>query len=205
MTCAEKIIPLLDPDIDVFGLGGFCILGQHRKLLPLFFEIMAIVVALLKRAKIKRVHIWGVCLAEALGPLLFHCDHYHRSDGLWGWDEENCIEVSTDSIGPSTRIVKEISSKPGFSAWGYSSWFNNNYPLPRIYDSCKSLDSDGNKAPTCNPSLPCRGQERARHVQSTADWLAHFRIHETSYYRAVNHVPLHSYFQPTLFEELEHA
>lgn len=199
LRCAEKILPYVNPEKDIFGLGGWCILGMQPKLLPTFFEAMNTLIPMLKQHKIKRIHIWGVCFAEALGPLLFLCDHYQRPDGFWGIDEENRIQVSTDSVGPTTRMVKELKHKPGFASWGYASW-HETVPLAHVQESCKQMDEQGNKAPACQSGTYCRGLERARHVDETIKWLAHFRERESSLYRYVEiEDPL--YKQMSLFGE----
>lgn len=195
LRCAEQIIPLLDPERDIFGLGGWCILGQQRNLLPTFFETMNVLIPMLKKYRIKRAHIWGVCFAEALGPLLWLCDHDDTH-----WDERNRIQLSTDSVGPTTRVVKELKHKPGHSSWGYSSWYEN-IPLARVLDSCKVVDADGNKAPACGPDTYCRGLLRERHVHATSDWLANFRTRESDLYRHVE-VTAPEFQQLSLFGEV---
>lgn len=207
IRCAERILPLLNPEKDIFGLGGWCILGMRHKLLPTFFETMSELLPLLKSYQIKRAHIWGVCFAEALGPLSWLCDHDRRGS----WDEKHRVELSTDSVGPTTRMLKELSGKPGRAAWGYASWYDSSYPVPRIFDTCKVVGEQERKAPTCAPGTPCRGLERARHVAATREWLADFRRREPAYY----HAPLleqQEAYQPSLFdcpseevENYEHA
>lgn len=184
LDCARAILPYVRAG-DVFGLGGWCILGQKRSLIPMFYETMNALIPLLKNYKVKDTHIFGVCTVEVLGPLLFLCDHTQRRDGKWGWDEKTRIRLSTDSVGPTTRVVKEFPNKPGFCSWGYGSWYDGNYPLAHVEESCKVKDEQGRKAPTCSPDLKCRGQERQRHVAATIDWLAHFRIREPQHYRSI--------------------
>jgi hypothetical protein len=143
---------------------------------------------MLQERMVKRAHIFGVCDADALGALLWQCDHYH---GVWS--ERYRIELSTDSVGPTTRIVKEEKKGSGLTTWGYASWANRKYPLPRVLESCKHLDEQGNKAPTCTPETRCRGLERARHVDATREWLANFREREPRFYR--HEAPQKSAFQ----------
>lgn len=179
LRCAEKILPLLDPEKDICGLGGWCILGLQRQLLPTFYETMNELIPMLKRHKIKRAHIWGVCFADALGPLLYLCDHQETH-----WDEKNRVILSTDSVGPTTRMVKEIKNKPGFTSWGYASW-HTAVPLARVLDSCKAVDAAGRAVPSLQEGTYCRGLERARHVAATRDWLSDFRTREPHRYHAV--------------------
>lgn len=195
LRCAERILPLLDPEKDIFGFGGWCILGMQRSLLPTFYETMNALIPLLKRYKIQRGHIWGVCFAEALGHLAYLCDHIGTH-----WDEKHRIVLSTDSVGPTTRVVKELKSHPGHASWGYSSWYEV-VTLARVLETCKVLDENGNKAPACAHGTKCRGLERARHVEATSGWLANFRQREAQYYKPVE-VVKSAYQQMSLFEEV---
>lgn len=163
-ACVEKVLPYMDVERDIFGLGGFCILGKQPSLLPTFRETMQLVIPLLALHRVKRVHIWGVCFAKALGELLWWCDRYH-------------LRLSTDSVGPSTR--------PIMGEWGYGSWHDPSYRKPSILASCKMVNASGYKAPTCLPGTPCLGLERARHVALTREWLAHFREREPNQYRSI--------------------
>jgi len=172
LRCAERILPAMR-DGDLFGLGGFCILGRMPSLLPAFYDIIGRLVPFLGREGVKRVHIWGVCYAPALGPLLYLCDAHG-------------IQLSTDSMGPSTRPVKK-DPKTGYAVWGYASWRSNTYEVPPVMESCKVTDQQGRKAPTCSPQTRCRGLERARHIALAGDWLAHFRERESRWYTQVYH------------------
>lgn len=106
--CAEQIIPLVQPG-DIFGLGGFCIIGKYPRMMTVFREIIQEVIPLLGIAGIKIAQIWGTCYAPALGELLYLCD----AEG---------IALRTDGVGPSL--------KPCMGEWGYASWRDNNYRRP---------------------------------------------------------------------------
>ncbi len=109
LTCAQQIVPLLEPG-DLFGLGGFCITGKlPRQMMPVFRETMRLVIPFLGREGVKRVHVWGVCYAPALGELLYLCD-------------EQGITLSTDSAGPSIH--------PALGQWGYAEWRDLSYVRP---------------------------------------------------------------------------
>lgn len=111
LRCAQQIVPLLE-DGDIFGLGGWCITGKMpAQMMPVFRETMRLVIPFLGREGVKRVHIWGVCYAPALGELLWLCDE-------WG------ITVSTDSAGPSIL--------PAMGQWGYAEWRDNTYKQPPV-------------------------------------------------------------------------
>jgi hypothetical protein len=159
VECAERVLRYVDVDQDIFGLGGWCILGKRPSLLPAFRETISLVIPLLASSGVKRVHIWGVCFTEALGELLWLCDQYH-------------LCLSTDSVGPSTCPTK--------GEWGYGSWRSSSYRKPATLDSCKMVNASGYKAPSCSTNTRCMGLERARHVALTREWLAHFREREPS-------------------------
>lgn len=163
VDCAGQVLKYVDPGQDIFGLGGWCILGKQPSLLPVFRKTIAQVIPLLAQHKVQRVHIWGVCFPEALGELLYMCDQYG-------------LKLSTDSVGPSTRPTK--------GEWGYGSWRDSSYKKPTVLDSCRTLDASGYKAPTCVLGTRCTGLERARHVQETRDWLSNFRVREPGLYHA---------------------
>lgn len=164
LDCAEQVLAFVDPAQDIFGLGGWCILGKQPSLLTVFRETIGQVIPLLASHHIQRCHIWGVCYAEALGELLYLCDQHG-------------VKLSTDSIGPSTRPTK--------GEWGYASWRDGSYKKPSVLDSCKAVNASGYKSPSCAPDTRCTGQERTRHVQLTRDWLAHFREREPHLYHAI--------------------
>ncbi len=111
LRCAEQIVPLMEQG-DIFGLGGWCITGKlPAQIMPVFRETMSVVIPFLGHEGVKRVHIWGVCYAKALGELLWLCD-------------EHAIALSTDSSGPSVR--------PAMGEWGYAEWRNPLYIRPSV-------------------------------------------------------------------------
>ena len=156
--CAEAIVKLMKPD-DIFGLGGWCITGLMRHImLPAAASILPGVFEVLGKARVKRVHVFGVVIPKLLGFLLHLCQLHD-------------IELSTDSSGPCSEPAKNGN-------WGYGSWTNPAYKVAPILESCKVLDEHGRKAPTCLPDTICRGLERCRHVALTREYLAHFRERE---------------------------
>lgn len=161
LACAKQIVPMIQKR-DILGLGGFAATGLFPgKLLPPFREIARKVVPYAGRQGVKRIHIWGVCMASALAELLYLCDQHH-------------IALSTDSSGPQRR--------PLWGEWGYASWRNNSYTIPPILEGCRAVDAFGKSAPNCAPDTRCRGLERARHVRLTRKWLAAFREREIALY-----------------------
>lgn len=111
LRCAQQLVSLMEAG-DMFGLGGWCIVGKlPAQLMPVFRETMRLLIPFLGREGVKRVHLWGVCYAPALGELLWLCD-------------EQGITLSTDSAGPSLR--------PVLGQWGYAEWRNPFYQCPAV-------------------------------------------------------------------------
>lgn len=109
LQCAKSIIPLIQEQ-DMFGFGGFCITGKmRRKMMPVFADTVKKVMPEIAGAGIKKVHLWGVMLDEALAQIGYWCTKFN-------------IELSTDSVGPSV--------KPALGSWGYSDWRNKTYRQP---------------------------------------------------------------------------
>ena len=181
MQCAAQILPYMEEG-DIFGLGGWCITGLLPSImLPCFKQVMSELIPFLALHGIKRVHVWGVIMPEALAFLLALCAFYG-------------IQPSTDSSGPCRY--------PILGNWGYGSWRNNAYKVPPILQTCKAVDVHGNKAPTCSPDTRCRGLERCRHVVLTRDYLAHFYEREPLLCSQMN-TPL--YVQHSLETEVMYA
>lgn len=106
LDCARQVVPLLEAG-DVLGFGGWCITGKMRSvMMPIFRETIRLVIPWLGRVGVKRIHIWGVLYAPALGELLWMCD-------------QQDIALSTDSSGPSWR--------PSFGEWGFANWKDKTY------------------------------------------------------------------------------
>lgn len=107
LRCANQVVDYLNPETDIFGLGGWCIIGKMRKIMmPVFVDTLRTTIPMLGTRGIKKAHIWGVVYPKALGALLWVCD-------------QQGIEVSTDSVGASV--------KPCFGDWGYGDWRDNSY------------------------------------------------------------------------------
>ncbi len=100
--CAAGVLSHCKPG-DVFGLGGWCILGVQRGWLPTFWAAMRRTLPLVAAAGLTRVHIFGVMWQVALGGLVWLAD-------LHG------LTVSTDSKKPAadcTWLGDEKAKKAG--------------------------------------------------------------------------------------------
>lgn len=106
MDCVRALLPLMRPGRDWLALGGFCIIGMHPTLKPLFIAICREVAPLLKQHGIHRVHVLGVCVCDALREAcaIFAAHGIHFStdstsmeqNGIMGkvWDEDH-MEITT--------------------------------------------------------------------------------------------------------------
>ncbi len=111
MECARGVLPFVT-EKDIFGLGGWCIIGKMRRIMmPTFRETMTRLIPFLGSEGVRRVHIWGVIMPDALGELLWLCD-------------QQGIALSTDSAGPTLN--------PVFGEWGYGDWRDNDYQVPSL-------------------------------------------------------------------------
>jgi hypothetical protein len=100
--CADELLKVASPN-DIFGLGGWCILGQRTSLLPEFWRTIHSVLPVVKRAGLTDVHIFGVLYRPALGGLL------HLADGLG-------LKISTDSTAPVLACTYKDKSRSGVIA-----------------------------------------------------------------------------------------
>jgi hypothetical protein len=73
--CAAGVLAHCQPG-DVFGLGGWCILGLFRSWLPTFWAAIRKVVPMIAASGVHAVHIFGVMWAAPLGGLLWLADQH---------------------------------------------------------------------------------------------------------------------------------
>ena len=59
LRCVDEILEMTEPG-DVIGFGGFCIVGQHKRLAKQFFSVLEAAVPKLKKHGITAVHFFGV-------------------------------------------------------------------------------------------------------------------------------------------------
>lgn len=73
--CAAGVLAHCRPG-DVFGLGGWCILGKRPAWLPAFWAAMRRALPLVAAAGLARVHLFGVMWRVALGGLVWLADRH---------------------------------------------------------------------------------------------------------------------------------
>ncbi len=163
LRCVQQIIPLLQ-DGDWLGLGGWCVVGKFpAQMLPVFRQTMALVIPLLGREGVRRVHLWGVIFAQALADLLWFTDQHG-------------ITVSTDSIGPAVR--------PALGRWGYADWCDWSYrsapslPPQREREATRVAVKTADGQQIMLPRV--MGLHRAEHVRQVRVWLG--RLRQTPHY-----------------------
>jgi hypothetical protein len=111
LDCTRQVVDCLMAE-DSLGLGGWCITGKMpAHMMPVFRETIWLIVPYAAGAGVKRLHIWGVVFAPALGELLWLCDQFGLS-------------LSTDSAGPQLR--------PARGEWGYMGWRDSGYCQPPV-------------------------------------------------------------------------
>lgn len=88
---------------DWCGLGGWSTLGCYRSLLPTFYETLHECIPLIAESPIGHVHLYGVCLEQALAPLLWFADRYQ-------------ITVSCDSNRPLLDLTRRDRKRAGVRA-----------------------------------------------------------------------------------------
>lgn len=97
--CAAAVLQHAQPG-DIFGLGGWCILGRQRTLMPAFWTTLRLVLPMVVVAGLADVHIFGVLYLPALGGLLWLADQYG-------------LQVSTDSTSPILNCTWKDKKKSG--------------------------------------------------------------------------------------------
>jgi hypothetical protein len=97
--CSAGVLSHARPG-DIFGLGGWCILGRQTTLMREFWSTLRIVLPMVVYAGLTDVHIFGVLYLPALGGLLWLADQYGLS-------------VSTDSTSPILNCTWKDKKKSG--------------------------------------------------------------------------------------------
>lgn len=97
--CAAGVLQHTVPG-DWIGLGGWCILGRHTRLLPVFWQTIRLVLPMVRVAGVSHIHIFGVLYLPALGGLLWLADQYGLS-------------ISTDSTAPILACTWKNQQKAG--------------------------------------------------------------------------------------------
>lgn len=99
LECCQGVLEHATP-VDCIGLGGWCILGQHRSWIPTFWTAMRKVLPQIASKGIAHVHIFGVLYPPCLAGLLWLCDQHGLS-------------LSTDSSGPVLNVVWKDQRRAG--------------------------------------------------------------------------------------------
>lgn len=102
VECAGEVLRVAKPG-DIFGFGGWCILGRLTSLLPEFWCTLHETLPLVVKAGLSQVHIFGVLWLPALGGMVWLADQYG-------------LEVSTDSTAPMMACTREDKKKAGARA-----------------------------------------------------------------------------------------
>lgn len=92
LACVRALLDLARPGKDWLALGGFCIIGMQRSLLPQFLETLLQVAPLVRVAGLEQIHVLGVAFPDALVPAAAIC----RREG---------IRFSTDTAGFELQAI----------------------------------------------------------------------------------------------------
>lgn len=112
--CAIPMLELFH-DGDVFGFGGFCIIGRVPSLKPLFVETFSRMMEILWSKGVEFAHIMGVCVADMISFATIEA-------AKWG------IKVSTDSSSP------EVNGAAFGKRFINEKWIPAYYPYQKFVD-----------------------------------------------------------------------
>jgi hypothetical protein len=126
MDCVRELLTLMRPGKDWLALGGFCIIGMHPTLKPLFVAVCREVAPLLKACGIHRAHVLGVCVCDALREaaaifaeygIEFSTDSTSmEQNGLMGkvWDEDHMTTTAKGSafVKRFVKADKKVNYHP---------------------------------------------------------------------------------------------
>lgn len=97
--CAAAVLDHATAD-DCLGLGGWCLLGRAKTLLPEFFRTLRRVLPIARARGLARAHLFGVLWEPALGGMLWLCDHLG-------------MQASCDSAAPVLACTRGDPKKAG--------------------------------------------------------------------------------------------
>lgn len=103
--CAAAVLAHAQPT-DWLGLGGWCLLGRAKSLLPEFWRTCRRVLPLAAASGLRKVHLFGVLWEPALGGLLWLCDRLG-------------LRASCDSAAPVLACTRGNAKKAGCRAPGW--------------------------------------------------------------------------------------
>ncbi len=159
VACVRRLLPLLRPGLDWIALGGFCIIGMQRSLIPQFVETCRVLAPLLAAHGVPRVHVLGVCVVDALQAA---ADIFAAVG----------IELSTDSVSMETNAImgrewdeRHMQRRPGASPflqrWKPADKLVNYHPVDLAIGNIRRfsawLDRQGCGEARHRPLVPYQG------------------------------------------------
>jgi hypothetical protein len=125
---------------DWLGLGGWCLLGRAKRLLPEFERAILAVLSMASARGLRHAHLFGVLWLPALGPLLW------LADALG-------IVASVDSSAPVLACTRVDPRKAGCRA---THWKAN---VAWWRETLTGLRESKDIVPTLWPNAPLAGQD----------------------------------------------
>lgn len=97
--CVDELLKIAGIG-DWIGLGGWCVLGRMRSLLPEFWKACHIILPKIAASGVNHIHIFGVTFLPALGGLQWLADQHG-------------LTVSTDSTAPVMACTRADKRRSG--------------------------------------------------------------------------------------------
>jgi hypothetical protein len=116
VDCVKEILRFSEPT-DVVGLGGFCIIGQVPKYSKDYFAVVKRILPMLRRRKIRRMHVFGVGVFKTLIKTHVMCSRF----GVIPSYDTSSLELNAvfgrvfrpdlDGVGPSGVHLTTVFDK----------------------------------------------------------------------------------------------
>lgn len=158
IDCIKEVLRFAEPS-DVIGLGGFCIIGQVPRFVPDYFEVLQRAIPLIKKKRIRRVHIFGVGVFKLLVKTHVMCSQagivpsYDTSSLELNAVFGRTLQPDIHNIGPAgVHLTNVFSKEDKYRLYHPCDWallnikvvnqfwkeLNKLYPLPEIDDGLGS-------------------------------------------------------------------
>lgn len=116
LRCTRALLDVMEPGEDWFAFGGFCIIGMQPSLKPQFVETVRQVLPLLAARGVRRAHILGVCVHDAL----MAAAALGRAHGVTLSTDSSSIEVNSvhGKVWDAAHMATSPKGGPWRKVWG---------------------------------------------------------------------------------------